>query len=59
MQTSWPYCNITQCRLHSKCQSEQSILMRVLRDDEESKDIFKSCQNVTEWSVKNGHELPN
>lgn len=55
----WPYCNLEQCNLHHKCQSEQSIIMRVLRDDEDSKDIFKSCQKVTHFAILNGYETPH
>lgn len=55
----WPYCDLTKCPLHYKCQSEQSIIMRILRDDEESKFLFESCQKITRQVIKNGCELPH
>jgi hypothetical protein len=57
--TKWPYCSLKECHLHYKCQSEQNIIMRILRDDEETKDIFESCQKITRQSIKNGWIQPH
>ncbi len=58
-KSKWPYCDVSECHLYHKCQSEQSIIMRVLRDNEESKDIFESCRKITIQSIKNGWNQPH
>ena len=57
--SEWPHCNLDQCHLHYKCQSQQSLIMRILRDDPESKDLFKSCQKITHFAILNGYETPH
>ena len=53
MQTTFPYCDQHDCKHYENCQSESSILVRILKQTPELIQLHNSCRNMMQKSWDN------
>jgi hypothetical protein len=53
MKTTFPYCDQSDCKHYENCQSESSILVRILKQNPELIQLHNSCRNMMQKNWDN------